>query len=562
MRHSAQFSAARVIAVARTLLATFFLLAVVALGSGNQERTSTVVLLSAYVFWSVTLLATVWKNWWLDRRLGGAAHAIDLGAFGVLILLAQAEASPFLTFAVFLVLSSLTRWGWRSAALNAIIIALLFLIIGLHISGTASPFVDAQPFALVACANLIVVSALIMWFGAHKRRFNATEFLEGLSMKGAGDEPARPLENVILDAAAKAFSAENVVLVWWETEEPWTNVSASRGGQVETRRLRLTASSLLPPELSSAGAFLFDNRKHRVITQRGGLRALHHLSPIEPSFASTFNIVRGIRLPVRAEGYGGEVFVLDPPFASADDIEKGAQVSLMLSELYYRSAVLGKTKDAAAARERLAVAQDLHDSVIQFLAGTSLKLEGLRKAALKQKAINEDMLALQQELKHEQRDLRNFIVTLRGAGGPPRNTDIAKHLGYLADRLSSQWSVDCKLEYRCPVMGPNTIQQDLESLVRETVSNAVRHGGATKLRAHIFEEADGVRLEIQDNGKGFPHKGEFSDEELRRRKIGPWSLHERVSQRGGKLHLNSTEHGARLRMHLPTESNHAAHSAC
>ena len=115
-----QHPSGRVIALGRLLLATLFLVSIsVDASQPAQAPASTYALLGAYVAFAASMVALTWRNWWLDAKLAGPGHAIDIILFALLVLLTEGYTSPFFTFFTFLLLSAAIRWGWQSTALTA-----------------------------------------------------------------------------------------------------------------------------------------------------------------------------------------------------------------------------------------------------------------------------------------------------------------------------------------------------------------------------------------------------------------------------------------------------------
>jgi hypothetical protein len=95
------------------------------------------------------------------------------------------------------------------------------------------------------------------------------------------------------------------------------------------------------------------------------------------------------------------------------------------------------------------------------------------------------------------------------------------------------------------------LAREVTQLISEGVSNAVRHGRATHVWITAAATAGDLRLEIQDNGCGFPVPGRFGQAELQERGLGPKTLLERVSHLKGSVHVHSAETGLRVEMSLP-----------
>ena len=164
-----QHPSGRVIALGRLMLATLFLLAIlVDVSQPAQAPAATYALLAGYVAFAAAIVVATWSNWWLDAKLAGPAHAVDIILFTLLVLLTEGYTSPFFTFFMFVLLSAAIRWGWHATALTAILLTLLYLIVGLLIVTVRRPF-ELQRF-VVRTGHLVILSLILIWFGANQWR--------------------------------------------------------------------------------------------------------------------------------------------------------------------------------------------------------------------------------------------------------------------------------------------------------------------------------------------------------------------------------------------------------
>jgi signal transduction histidine kinase len=83
-------------------------------------------------------------------------------------------------------------------------------------------------------------------------------------------------------------------------------------------------------------------------------------------------------------------------------------------------------------------------------------------------------------------------------------------------------------------------------IAREGILNAARHADASLITATISASNGVVRLEIMDDGRGFPFHGTYDLSALERMNRGPWSIKDRVSGLSGNLELTSTTSGSKL----------------
>lgn len=148
--------------------------------------------------------------------------------------------------------------------------------------------------------------------------------------------------------------------------------------------------------------------------------------------------------------------------------------------------------------DRDRIARDLHDHVIQRLFAIGLGMQGtiarVRSAEV------------QQRLSDSIDDLQGVIVEIRTAifdlhGNSAGPTRLRQRLDEALTQFASV-GVRTKSQFSGPlsVIEP-PLADHAEAVVREAVSNAVRHGGATEVSV-LVEVNDDLRIEVVDNGCG------------------------------------------------------------
>ena len=89
----------RVIALGRLLLATLFMAAIgIDISQPAQAPMETYALLVAYQVFAAAIAALTWNDWWLDAKLAGPAHAVDIILFTIIVYLTEGYTSPFFIF--------------------------------------------------------------------------------------------------------------------------------------------------------------------------------------------------------------------------------------------------------------------------------------------------------------------------------------------------------------------------------------------------------------------------------------------------------------------------------
>lgn len=160
-----------------------------------------------------------------------------------------------------------------------------------------------------------------------------------------------------------------------------------------------------------------------------------------------------------------------------------------------------RLRESASLKARLA--RDLHDGVIQSIYAAGLGLESVRTSLHTDPAAAERRLnAAQQSLNQTIREVREFIQGLEPED--TLTTEFPQALRSLATTL--QGVNTTRIELRIDTHPPRlTAREEVHALqmVRESISNAVRHGGARQVTVALRREHDRPCLEIRDDGKGF-----------------------------------------------------------
>lgn len=525
----------RVIALGRAMLAALFLFAIwIDPTQPGQGAHLTYGLLILYVVIAVGIAAAVWNDWWLDARLAAPAHALDMIAFALLVFATNGYTSPFFLFFVFLILSAAIRWGMRETAITAGGVTLLFLGTGL-----AGAFFDQSQFELqrfiIRSAHLLILSAILIWFGVNQG-FSGIDLPRDRSLPDpALDEP--PLETA-LATIMPLTGAAGGVLLWRKPGFRTLEVIENRGGRAHAGSMRPSAAGQTFGERS----FLF-----RIAGDRGLTRSAKHQMHFFPASAwldrdlvARVGVTDGLAVPITTELGSGQLLLTGISGLCTDHIDLGDRIADWVSGYIERHALLAAVNDTATARARLSLSRDLHDSIVQFLAGATFRVEAIARALRSGATIDRDLRELKQLLLEEQQELRSAIGALR------RNSitlpALAADLSALCERLARQWDIACNFHADVPdVPAPMRLHLDTHQLIRETVANAVRHAGASSIAIALSSDDENLILEVSN--EGFIEDRAGSDQ--------PWSLRERVDEANGTLMLAARENRTTVSVTLP-----------
>ncbi len=156
--------------------------------------------------------------------------------------------------------------------------------------------------------------------------------------------------------------------------------------------------------------------------------------------------------------------------------------------------------ELVAERER--IARDLHDHVIQRLFAVGLSLQG-QESRTPDPVLRDRLERAVQQVDEAIRDLRSSIFDLRSvtAAGPKnlrrRLLDIAAEVGDAGPTVAVR--VDGPID----TLVPPALAEHVEAVVREAVSNAVRHSGGRTVTVTVTAR-DELDVRVTDDGRGIP----------------------------------------------------------
>jgi len=532
-----QHSSGRVIALGRLMLATLYLIAVwLDAELPIHAPSATYGLLLAYIMFAAAITISTWSSWWYDARLAGPAHAVDIVVFTLLVLLTDGYTSPYFAFFMFVMLSAAIRWGWRATALTAVLLALLFTITGLL---DLTPGEDLEPDRFVIRAgHLAILSMILIWFGASRQWPRLT--VGDLAQNGQPALDESPLEGS-LRSAMDGLHAGLGKILWHDRERDRVSGMAIEGYGV-TELVVATAGA----NVGIGGTpILYDLPKRRALWRDAdrNLVAFNPLDKFQPEIASQLGLNAGLAIPIHSDGGDGIIFLERVQGLSTDHLDAGFNAGAKAAAHIQRHRLLRTAEENAEARSRLILARDLHDSVVQFLAGAAFRLEALKRSNAAGRDVDPELNELKQLMLQEQRELRSFITSLRS--GPLTSfNELAKDLKGLADYLSRQWDIRCEfISKPAELMIPTRIRLDAHQLMREAVANAVRHAAAKSVTVEAAARTDELKLEFINDGAEFPTRAG--------RLEMPESLRDRVEQAGGALDLARGMGVTKLSISLP-----------
>jgi signal transduction histidine kinase len=185
--------------------------------------------------------------------------------------------------------------------------------------------------------------------------------------------------------------------------------------------------------------------------------------------------------------------------------------------------------------DRDRIARDLHDLVIQRLYATGMSLEGTMPMATRREVADRIRSAVD-AMDDTIKDIRATIFALqsRGRADEPRlRADIVALVDEMTQMLG--FAPALRLGSGLDSRATAELAEHLLAVLREALSNAARHSGATRVDVTVDTDAAGrLTVLVRDNGSGIP-KGS--------RRSGLANMADRADKLGGELRLSPAQGG-------------------
>jgi len=141
------------------------------------------------------------------------------------------------------------------------------------------------------------------------------------------------------------------------------------------------------------------------------------------------------------------------------------------------------------------------------------------------------------------RDLRTMSYLLH----PPllEEAGLESALRWFVDGFSGRSAIGVTLDLQ-PDLGrlPRELEIAIFRLVQECLANIHRHSQSPSAVIRVYRDAEQVVVEVQDRGKGMPVENMRSG-------VGISGMQERVTQLGGRFHIQSGKDGTMVTAEIP-----------
>ena len=209
---------------------------------------------------------------------------------------------------------------------------------------------------------------------------------------------------------------------------------------------------------------------------------------------------------------------------SGDILRTAAYVCLAIGAVREVNAYHRSLAKVAVLEERRRLARDFHDGLAQELAYVVAYGRNLARTT-PEPAVRRLVAAAERALD----EARGAIGALKRQADEPLDAALADTASEIAQREGAMVKLDLAPDVRVS----SAAQEALVRVVREAVTNAIRHGHASNVAIHL-DGGGGIHLRIEDDGQGFD-----VSESVANGHFGLTSMEERTRALGGEFRVIS-----------------------
>jgi signal transduction histidine kinase/ligand-binding sensor domain-containing protein len=201
--------------------------------------------------------------------------------------------------------------------------------------------------------------------------------------------------------------------------------------------------------------------------------------------------------------------------------------------------------------ERTRIARELHDTLLQSLAGVSLQLDGISKQAATAPERMSSLIAhVREQVDYCFREARIKVWNLRSPS--LEGQGLAAALREFVERVGPTTKARCEFTVSGGLRPCSPeVEEELLRIAQEAANNANRHAQASEIRIALEYSVNSLTLSVSDDGRGFDFEEGY-------RKSGHWGLkniEERTAQiRGISKITTAVGRGTKIEVHVPLSS--------
>jgi signal transduction histidine kinase len=506
-------------------------------------------------------------------------HGADIVWPAFVSLFATSQPNPFFLFFIFVLVAAAYRWGLPETFGTAVAIVSLLWIesaaVEFGVTRTLDGFLarrglpllslnppDLEPKRLVTLSAYLLVMGLLLGYLAEQQKQLRAERAVIARVLGRArvDQGLAGTLREILGELLSVYGARRALLASQEKNSHRVFVAEVKAGESGPSELRWHESSPLDQE-----TFLFRSGAQAAVAGRrnghyqmlaldadglrlraasaDGMEGLARKQSFESAAFVSFDFDRE---------WQGRIFLMDPVMGGDRDEELRFLQELVrqVSPAVYNVYLLRRLRQRAGAVERARVARELHDGAVQSMIAMEMQVDVLRRQSeTRDGALTPELERLQRLLREEALKLRDLMQQMK----PVDPATLNRVLAEMVERFQRETGVSARYISTVEnVEMPQRACREVVSIVQEGLANVRKHSAARHALVRFDERNTGWRLTIEDDGRGFPFAGRYTQSELEAMGKGPRIMMERVRLIGGELTVESDpSRGSGLEVSIP-----------
>lgn len=289
--------------------------------------------------------------------------------------------------------------------------------------------------------------------------------------------------------AREVAEAELALVLLYDTDTEQFSVEVVDGPDEQAHAL---VGAVLPAADTSFGAAVAEGRHDQVddLAHAAPWPALLHTGSAMISPLTTAETLHGVLIVAHRPERGGG--------ASEEDLTLLGSFAGQAALAMERARGQEERELLVVLEDRERIARDLHDVVIQRLFATGLQLQSA--APMARPEVAKRINAAVDDLDATIRDIRRTIFELR----TPMTSELRTEIRAAVEAAAEALGFKPHLELSGPVDSavPDAIRPDLTAVLREALSNVVRHAQCTRVDVAVRVDSGQVTVTVTDNGVG------------------------------------------------------------
>ena len=522
------------------------------------SETYTVMIL--YCVFSLYIFAAVWARRKLPSLIENHSWWIDTVSYLILISLSSGTNSIYFFFFFFAVAAAAFGGGFRTGISVTGVSVIGFSTLGILLIADLNQL-DLGRYILRPLSLFVVGYMLSIW-GEHQSK--SLRRLHLLGEIGSVSNPRFGIDRTIeenLERIMKFFGADECIFVMQDPVSGLLDLRYRTSAGPSKRPTSLERNSpfskfLLSPPVSEAAIWTKPHAIARYFSSAepqaydcDGRRFVHADPELYRSLAEALEAVSILTCPVYLrDDVIGRIVVASsrPNLFDRNDIKFLLQAIGHFIPIVENVRLVDRLASDAAEQERMRIARNIHDSIIQPYIGLQLGIESLSqylKESNLDDASAQDLarrtFRLEGMAKHAINDLRNYVYGLSTseAGEPSVLFD---SLQRFTSTFTAGTGIGIFIEYEPGLRLRDRLAAEVFQMITEALSNVRKHTTSRSATIRLVAEGQQLSVEVLN----------YADNVIDSHFV-PRSIAQRASSLGGNVTVTTESEFTKLRIGIP-----------